>query len=121
MMVDISDIEEFARHLVAEVRDRAIRSLDRQFAGGSSVVARRLVHAREIGVDELASQIIADSVDEAIGYLLVAIDQQTLPLSYRTSDGGNADLWDSADGLSGEYMGSDGWRSRFSSERIFED
>lgn len=72
-------------------------------------------------VDELGRQLIADAVDEAIGYLLVAIDQEILPLSYRNERGHTVKLWDATDGLAGEYMSDDGWRSRFSAERSFAD
>jgi hypothetical protein len=117
----VDTVEEFARHLVAEVRDRAIRSLDRQLHGGSSVVARRWVRAREDGVDELLAQVVADAVDETIGYFLIAIDQQIMRLAFHGSSGDVVELAEATDGLSGDYSSDDGWRSRFSAERVYDD
>jgi hypothetical protein len=86
-------VHEFAEQLVREVRDRAIHMADAILRGqGPPDVVRRWADARSEGGEALATQVIADCVDEAIGCLLVAIDQELLPLIYRGRSGETVEL-----------------------------
>lgn len=70
-------------------------------------------------LNRLAETIIPDCIDEAIFYLLDAIDNKNLKLTFTTPDGQEVDL--SVEGLSelaGWYAGSDSWRARFSQEKV---
>jgi len=119
-----SEIEEFGKTLVQKVRDAAIQSCDRQlYLDTMSPIAKRW---RELNDSEesreLVKNIIPDIVDETICYLLQAIDQELLRVSYSGSTGKIIDL--STDGLgelSGWYMGSDGWRALYAKERFIDD
>ena len=116
-------VDEFAQRLVREVRDRAIHMGDAILEGhGPPDVVRRWAEARSEGGDALAAQVIADCVDEAIGYLLVAIDQGLLPLTYRGRSGETVDLTEVGDeGLAGAYIASGGWVMQYSQERCTDD
>ena len=116
-------VDEFAEQLVREVRDRAIHMCDAILRGqGPPDVVRRWSNARAEGSDAWASQVIADCVDETIGYLLVAIDQEILPLVYRGRSGETVDLAEAGDeGLSGAYIASGGWVAQHSRERYTDD
>jgi hypothetical protein len=109
----IPEIEEFARILVQQVRDAAIQSCDRQLEpNAKSPIAKRWRNRVENAKPESsASVIIPDCVDETVFYLLQAIDQGLLKVSFSASNGKIVDL--AADGLgelAGWYMGSGGWR-----------
>jgi hypothetical protein len=124
MTVSTSDIEEFARLLVREVRDVAVRSCDAQLRPGSAApVARRWSAAlANASPDELARTIVPDCVDEVLFCLLRAVDQGVLRLSYATSQGNLVDLAEDGLGeLAGWYMGSGGWRAMFSGQRFVDD
>lgn len=117
-------IEEFAMRLVEHVRDAALSSCDRQLdlSSRSPVGVRWREILRNERDVELVRTVIADCVDETIGYLLVAIDQGLLHLSYTDASGERVDLSEEGlGGLSGWYMGSDGWRQRYSRERFVDD
>jgi hypothetical protein len=61
-------------------------------------------------------------VDEAIGCLLVAIDQELLPLIYRGRSGETVELAEVGDeGLAGAYLAGGGWVMRYSQERSTDD
>lgn len=115
------EIEEFAKTLVQQVRDAAIRNCDallRPQAG--SPVARRW-KGLPAGTSDLRS-VIPDAVDEAIFGVLQAIDQGVLRLKYVSSSGREVDLTEEGQGeLSGWYMGSGGWRAMYSAERFVDD
>mgnify|MGYP000163563984 CR=1 FL=1 len=120
----IAEIEEFARILVKEVRDRAIQSCDRQRGeDASSPVAERWRTAANTGdVGTVAAELIPDCVDETVFFLLQAIDQGVLRVSFKASNGVTVDLGvEGAGELSGWYMSSDGWRAANSSERFVDD
>ena len=117
------EIEEFARIIIEQVRDASIRSNDRTLTE-QHVVAKRWKKAATSGSpDVLAKTLIPDVVDDTIFYLLHAIDDGLLKLSFTASNGKTIDL--SAEGLSemaGEYMGSDdGWRAKYAKERFVDD
>lgn len=112
------EIEEFAKVLVREVRDRAVKGCDLNLRPGAR--SRTAVRWREAGITagSQTNVLIPDSVDAAVFFLLNAIDQGVLRLQYTTAEGNVVDL--SRDGLgelSGWYMGSEGWRAMFSEER----
>ena len=115
------EIEEFARTLVQQVRDAAIRNCDallRPQAG--SPVARRW-KGLAAGTSDLRT-VIPDAVDEAVFGILQAIDQGLLRLKYMSSSGREVDLTEEGQGeLSGWYMGSGGWRAMYSAERFVDD
>jgi hypothetical protein len=115
------EIEEFAKVLVRQVRDAAVRNCDdllQPHAG--SPAAKRW---RQAGGQSTAPNVmIPDAVDETVFCLLQAIDQGLLRMKFVTSEGKEIDL--TAEGLgelSGWYMGSGGWRAMFSQERFVDD
>ncbi|MCA9242677.1 MAG: hypothetical protein KDA32_01885 [Phycisphaerales bacterium] len=72
--------------------------------------------------EELVGILIPDIVDQTIFALLHAIDDGALSLSFSASNGATVDL--NAEGLgelSGWYIGSEGWREKYSSERFVDD
>lgn len=115
------EIEEFARTLVRQVRDAAVRNCDGLLQPqANSPVARRW---RSLGASASdAGVIVPDTVDETVFSLLQAIDQGALRLKFVSSTGREIDLTDEGLGeLSGWYMGSGGWRAMFSEERYVDD
>jgi hypothetical protein len=117
-------IEEFARRLVEDVRDKAIRTCEMNLrAGVHNPIAERwraLVHDPAA----LGAAMAADCVDAAICALLRALDEGSLPLTYRADDGTCTDLTEDGEGkgeLVGWYMGVDGWRERYSKQRVSDD
>ena len=118
------EIAEFAKMLVHHVRDAAIQSSDRELLSeAGSPVAKRWKDAIHGGQpSDVAKTIIPDVVDDTIVYLLQAIDQGILQLSFTGANGKTVNL--SKDGLgelSGWYMGSEGWRQLHSKERFVDD
>ncbi|CAG1009854.1 hypothetical protein PHYC_03758 [Phycisphaerales bacterium] len=116
------EIEEFAKLLVEKVRDAAIQSNDRRL-GANHAIAKRWKEAASGGSPEVfAKMLIPDIVDDTLFYLLHAIDDGLLKLSFIASNGKAVDL--STEGLSelaGWYIGSDGWRARYAKERFVEE
>lgn len=117
----IPEIEEFAKVLVQQVRDSAVRDCDGLLLPtANSPVARRWRQVPAPRAD--LSVMIPDVVDEVVFCLLQAIDQGLLCLKFVSSSGREIDLTEEGAGeLSGWYMGSGGWRSMFSSERFVDD
>jgi hypothetical protein len=115
------DIEEFARTLVEQVRDAAIRTCDAFLQPlADSPVARRWKALEATNAD--LRVVIPDAVDEAVFGVLQAIDHGVLRLKYVTRSGREIDLSEEGRGeLSGWYMGSGGWRAMFSAERYVDD
>lgn len=118
----IPEIEEFAQILIERVRDAAIRSSDRTLGAGH-VIAERWKNAAASGPPEgFAKVLIPDVVDDTLFYLLHAIDDGLLKLSFTAASGKTVDL--SKEGLSelaGWYMGSDAWRAKYAKERFVDD
>jgi hypothetical protein len=115
------EIEEFARTLVEQVRDAAIRSCDAllQPQAGSPVAHRWKALATDSS--DLRT-LIADAVDETVCGVLQAIDQGLLRLKYVSSGGREVDLTEEGQGeLTGWYIGSGGWRALYSAERFVDD
>lgn len=118
------EIEEFAKILVQQVRDRAIRSCDRRLQGDAKgAIAARW---REIITDSnsasIVKAIVPDVVDCALAQLLWAMDQEMLSLIFGASNGKNVSLpLEGSGGLEGSYMGHEGWRQKYSTERFADD
>jgi len=65
--------------------------------------------------------LIPDSVDAAIYFLLKAIDDGVLRLMVVDSSGKEIDLNEDGSGeLAGWYVGPDGWRDQYSTERLVD-
>lgn len=121
--VTTAALDEFARTLVRQVRDAAIRSCDRQLdPAAQSPIATRWAEAFSAGPTEAVRTAIPDCIDETIFWLLQAIDQGILRLSYTDEAGDVVDLNELGLGeLSGWYMGSGGWRAQHSEQRFVDD
>lgn len=118
----IPEIEEFAKILIRHVRDASIQSNDRALHE-EHVVAKRWKEAAAGGSpEEFAKVLIPDIVDDTLFYLLHAIDDGLLKLSFTASNGRTVDL--PADGLSELarwYMNADEWLTRYATERFLDD
>lgn len=115
------EIEEFAEILIKEVRDRALSNCDRQLLeNAKSPSAKRWRSLKALENQELVKAVISDSVDQTIANLLTAIDQKILKLKFKSGDT-EVDLSEADDELTGWYMGSGGWREKYSSQRFFDD
>jgi len=118
------EIEEFAKLLITEVRDTSIASCDMQLKPEvNSPVAKRWRNELNAGsCKDLAISMISDCVDETLANLMQAIDSGVLRISFVASNGNVVDLTNDGMGeLAGWYMGSDGWRSKYSQERFVDD
>ena len=117
------EITEFAKLLVQNIRDAAIKSADVQLyaTNMNSPIAKRWRSIKESGnIDKFAETIIADTVDDTIAHFLLAIDKRLMNLSFTSSNGKNTFLTSDLIGeLSGWYIGE--WRSKYSSERCSDD
>jgi hypothetical protein len=106
------NIREFAEGLIKKVRDPAIAQCD-AIAEGKIRVARW----EKAGINkELLHEVIPDVVDRAIFYLLKAIDNGDLPLTYKATDlceEGSAEL-------AGWSVGTDSFKTRYSKERLVD-
>jgi len=115
-------IEEFAKILVREVRDAAVQSNDlRRRPDVNHIIAQRWREAARAGqLDEIATVLIPDIVDDTIYYLLRAIDEGLLQLSFTDSKGKTINL--STEGLGelgGWYVGE--WCLKYTKERVFDN
>jgi len=120
----IPEVEEFAEMLIKWVRDEAIRSNDVALRPTTENPVAQRWRAAAIKGDPtaLARVIIPDVVDDTIFYLLQAIDEGLITLSYTSSTGRAVNLTKEGNSeLAGWYMGSDAWRERYSHERFFDD
>jgi hypothetical protein len=119
-----AEIEEFAKVLVKEVRDRAIVSCDNQLQDHANgpVAKRWRENLKDSTCRALAVTMIADCVDDTLFYLLHAIDTGALRLSFTAANGTVVDL--TTDGraeLAGWLMGGDGWIAEYSKQRFVDD
>lgn len=123
--MDTPEIEEFAKILVEKIRDAAIRNCDRMLLPENNVAIAVRWRAASVDTPELfARMLISDAVDEAIANLLIAIDQEVMPLSFTSSNGKTVDLTEvarSSGDLSGWYGGSGGWCEKYTKERFIDD
>lgn len=117
-------IESFAKLLIEQVRDNAVRSCDTGCSEQSnSPIAVRWRAAISNGSDlQLIHAVIPDIVDQVLFYFLFAIDSHALPLEYVSPSGESVDLSVVGRGeLAGWYMGDGGWREKYSKERYNND
>jgi len=114
---------EFAKLLIQNVRDLAIKSCDVQLHATNmkSPTAKRWRDAKNSGdIDKFGETIISDCVDDTIFYFLLAIDEGLLNVSFTLSNGKSVALTNDITGeLGGSYMGE--WRSKYSNERYSID
>ncbi|HTM55100.1 MAG TPA: hypothetical protein VL175_13785 [Pirellulales bacterium] len=118
------ELKEFAKLLVQLVRDEAIQNSDFSLSSQArGPTARRWQQAATHQSPlEFARTIIPDIVDETVFYLLNAIDNGSLKLTFATQNGTQVDLTKDGHGeLAGWYLGSDGWRAAYSKERFVDD
>jgi|SRR5215469_6273361 len=119
------EILEFAKILVREVRDAAIKSCDLCLRPDvSHVIAKRWRESARAGqLEPVAKVLIPDIVDDTIFYLLRAIDEGALKLSFTDSNGRTINLSEEGLGeLAGWYGGgTDGWCEKYSKERVPDD
>lgn len=115
------EMEEFARLLIQEVRDTAIRNCDGLLMPqAGSRVASRFKAVAEKGGD--VRSVLPDVIDQTVFCLLHAMDQGSLQLRFVSSSGREVNLTTEGEGeLSGWYAGSGGWRAKYSEERFFDD
>jgi len=113
------EIEEFGKILVQQIRDMAIRSADMTLLRGGDAMAKRWKKtAREGNIEAFGSVLIPDIVDETIFYMLRAIEEGFLQMTYSTSKGKVVDLTKEGAGeLAGWYVGPESWPKLYSRER----
>jgi|LSQX01.2.fsa_nt_gb hypothetical protein len=120
-----SEIEEFARLLITEVRDCAVESCDMNLRSdvNAPVAKRWRGKLTNASAESLVKMIIPDCVDETLANLLLAVDSGRLCIVFRASNGNLVDLNKEGLGeLAGWYMGSsDGWRAQYSQQRFVDD
>jgi hypothetical protein len=118
------DVEQFAKILMREVRDSAIKSLDNlnDPEATNAVIGKRWQEKIEHGsTRDAIATIIPDCVDEALFYLLNAIDNKIIPLSFTTKDGRLIDLAEEGESeMAGWFEGGD-WKSEYSQQRFYND
>jgi hypothetical protein len=122
----VSEIEEFAKLLMQHVRDSAIASCDiLRNPDCNSVDAKRWRKHQQSGqTDDLLGEVIPDCVDTALFYLLDAIDEGVLQISFKSSSGRMVDLVEEGESEMAGWSamgGTAGWRARFSKERFNDD
>jgi hypothetical protein len=118
------EIEEFAKTLVQLVRDAAIQGSDMTLRPTvrARVADRWRAAARDEDATGFARVVIPDVVGEAIFYLLHALDNGDLRMTFTSTNGRIVDLTDEGLGeMAGWYMGSGGWREMYSKERFTDD
>ncbi len=115
------NIDIFAERLVRLVRDRTIRSCSQDLGPGplSPVGKHWRAVLGSVDIDALRNVLIPDCVDEAVFYLLNAIDNEEIRLLFAAPDGQIVDLSESGE-LGGCYMGGESWRERFSNEKFVD-
>jgi hypothetical protein len=87
-------VESFGKILIREARDRAIRSMNMLLDNRSptSAPAKYLRKMKDNGMDEYHKALVACCVDDALAYLMIAIDQEMLNLTYTDENGNAVDL-----------------------------
>lgn len=117
------EIEEFAKILVQKVRDASIQSNDMNLRPDvrHSIAKRWRSAALDGNSGNFAKVLIPDIVDDTVFYLLRAVDEGLLQLSFTASNGKVVNL--TKDGL-GELAGwfaGNGWRQMYAKERFVDD
>jgi hypothetical protein len=118
------EIEEFARLVIAHVRDMAISSCDSSLnANAVHAIAQRWRDKISHGDSaDLVKTVVADCVDQTLFYLFHAIDEGLLRINFVASTGKVLDLTEDGESeMAGWYMGTEGWRAAYSKERFIDD
>lgn len=117
------EIEEFARLLITHVRDEAISTCDRRLTpSANSVTAQRWRKSlSERSCEDFVREIIPDCVDETLSYLLHAIDDGLLSLSFTSSTGKRVDLTVDGESELAGWLASNAWLPAYSQERFNDD
>jgi hypothetical protein len=115
------NIEPFAEALVRFVRDRAIQNCCARLNPNSKSPVAKIWNKliSEGDLTQALGSIIIDCIDETIFYLLYAIDEGGLRLTYDAPNGQKVDLTEKGLGeLAGWYVGSESWRHQYSKEKV---
>jgi len=116
------EIEQFVKLLVREVRDPAIRNSDLRLRPDvTSAIAQRWKESGRAGqLEPIAKTLIPDVVDDTIFYLLHAIDEGLLQLSFTDSNGQTVNLnKEGHSELGGWFAGE--WCKKYTKERFIDD
>jgi hypothetical protein len=118
------ELEEFAQRLVEFVRDHAITSSNVMLnPNAKGLRAKRLRDAAQICTPvEFARLVIPEVVDTTVFFLLNAIDNDHLKLTYTASNGKTVDWVPDADngGLGGWYASGE-WPAKYSEHPYIDD
>jgi hypothetical protein len=115
------ELNEFAASVVKHIRDNAVRSMYTQLYTTNSPIAKRWHEQKVSGnIDRLSEMLISDSVDDTIFYLLNAIDNGDIIMSFKANNKKEINLTEEGLGeLGGGYIAE--WRSEYSKEPCFND
>jgi hypothetical protein len=116
------EIEQFVKILVREVRDAAIRSNDLRLRPDvTHAIAKRWRESAQAGqLEPIAKTLIPDVVDDTIFYLLHAIDEGLLQLSFTDSNGQTVNLNKEGHGELGGWFAGE-WCKKYTKERFIHD
>lgn len=120
--MDQESLDKFAKIFIEHVRDRAIESIDisLKFNNLNNPVTKRWHDAMQKGdIQELARNIIADSVDTALFYTLFSVDEGLFDIIY-TDGKSKYNLGEEHSGELGGYF-SGLWVEEFSKQRFYND
>jgi hypothetical protein len=120
-VMEEKEMTEFAKILVNNIRDMAIQSADVQLhaTNSNSPTAKRWQSSKNDMI-KFGEMTIADSVDTAIFYFLLAVDEGVLNVSINTPDGEVLDIpKDRIGELGGWYIGE--WIEKHTKERFYDD
>jgi hypothetical protein len=118
------EITEFAKLLIAHVRDMAISELDISLRPSANDPRTRRWRQDIKGekMNKIQFEMIPDCVDCTLFHFLNAIDQGLLKISFTSKTGAVIDLTKHGESeMAGEFMGADGWRLEYSEERVNND
>jgi hypothetical protein len=120
-----AELAEFARRLMENVRDEAIRECDMlaRLGGRAAVTGRWRKAAKTRDPEALLKEAIPDIVDDTLFWLLYAIDEGWLKLSYTAENGKVIELHGIDPGdLAGWLGGGEGgWTTTYSKQRFIDD
>jgi hypothetical protein len=120
-------VELFAKQLIEKVRDRAIMNCD-GYLTADKLYAAAVGPGSQFSraeFDRLVQYVISNSVDTTLFYLCLSIDYGELNLRYSADNGDDLNLTEAGEQeMAGWYAmldNEEGWRQRFSKERIQDD
>lgn len=123
--MEIPELQEFAQRLMQRVRDMAIQNCDMlaTLKGPRHRAVRWRKAAQSGSPQTLLREAIPDIVGNTLFYLLYAIDEGWLKLTYTAENGKTISLHE---GLPGElaglmHAGPEGWITEYSRERSVDD